>query len=344
MAERLASLMGAFQTRVLTLDTAGAGAYDSEHGLDVARVGATRLAPSARAALLNLEALRAAVSFRPELVLAMHIVVSPAAAVIRRARGTSSVQYFHAKEIGARPRLAAFAARQADVVIAVSRYTASLIEATGAHPRSVRLVPPGVDLPDDPAPEPSTQPTVLTIARLRETYKGHDIMVRALALVREQVPDVRWVVIGDGPLRVGIEEQARACGIAEATSFLGAVSEDERNAWLRRCDLLAMPSRDPGGGLAGEGFGIAFMEAAAYGKPVVAGNFGGALDAVSDGESGLLIDPLSPPAIAEAISTLLLDSTLAARLGAGGRARAQQFAWPAIAARLEGVLLESHRG
>jgi phosphatidylinositol alpha-1,6-mannosyltransferase len=343
MAERLATLMGGFQARVLTLTTPGAGSYDSEHGLDVGRVGGVRLPASARAALLNLEALRAAAIFRPELVLAMHIVVSPAAAVIRRAGGVPSVQYFHAKEIGARPRLAAFAARQADVVIAVSQYTASLVAATGASARSVRLIPPGVDLPEDPSPEASTQPTILTIARLRETYKGHDNMVRAVALVRQKVPDVRWVVIGEGPLRAGLEQQARACGVAEAISFLGAVSEEERNAWLRRSDMLAMPSRDPGGGLAGEGFGIVFMEAAAYGKPVVAGSFGGALDAVSDGLTGLLVDPLSPPAIADAISSLLLDCALAARLGAAGRARAREFAWPAIAARLEAVLLEASR-
>jgi phosphatidylinositol alpha-1,6-mannosyltransferase len=342
-AERLVSLMGGFQSRVLTLDAAGGAAYDAEHGFEVGRVGGARLPARARAALLNVEALRTAVGFRPELLLSMHIVVSHAVAAIRRLAGVSSAQYFYAKEIGARPRLAAFAARQADVVIVVSRYTAGLVEATGAAPRSVRLIPPGVDLPEDDAPEPHAQPTILTIARLQETYKGHDNMVRALALVRQKVPDARWVVIGDGPLRAGIEEQARAGGVAEAISFLGAVSEQERNAWLRRSDLLAMPSRDPGGGLAGEGFGIVFMEAAAYGKPVVAGNFGGALDAVSDGVSGLLVDPLSPSAIADAISTLLLDSALAAKLGAAGRARARQFAWPAIAARLEAVLLEARR-
>ena len=106
--------------------------------------------------------------------------------------------------------------------------------------------------------------------------------------------------------------------------FLGAVSDAERDTWLRRADLLAMPSRLPGAGRAGEGFGIVYLEAGAYGKPVVAGNVGGALDAVRDGETGLLVDPADAHAVAEAIARLLLDPDLARRLGAGGRtARAQ---------------------
>ena len=87
-----------------------------------------------------------------------------------------------------------------------------------------------------------------------------------------------------------------------------------------RAQLLAMPSRLPAGGFAGEGFGIVYLEAGAYGKPVVAGNVGGALDAVRDGETGLLVDPLDPLAVAEAIATLLSDRELAGRLGEGGRA------------------------
>ncbi len=82
----------------------------------------------------------------------------------------------------------------------------------------------------------------------------------------------------------------------DAIRFLGSVSDEERNLWLRRAHLLAMPSRLPAGGFAGEGFGIAYLEAGAYGKPVVAGNVGGALDSVSDGESGLLVDPTDPVA------------------------------------------------
>jgi phosphatidylinositol alpha-1,6-mannosyltransferase len=200
-----------------------------------------------------------------------------------------------------------------------------------------------VDIPDDASPLPSDAPTVLTIARIVDRYKGHDVMVRALALVRQTVPGARWVVIGDGSLRPAIEELARASGLGEAVLFLGAVSDEQRSQWLRRADVFAMPSRVPADGHAGEGFGISFLEAGAHGKPVVAGGVGGALDSVVDGRTGLLVDPTDPVAVADALVRLLSDRDLAARLGRGGAERAREFAWPRIAARVEALLLEQAR-
>ncbi len=151
---------------------------------------------------------------------------------------------------------------------------------------------------------------------------------------------MQWVVIGDGPLRGELEALARAHGVADSVRFLGALSDAERDTWLRRADLLAMPSRLPGAGRAGEGFGIVYLEAAAYGKPVVAGNVGGAVDAVLDGQTGLLVDPADPRAVGEAIATLLLDPDLAQRLGRAGAGRAQDSAWPLMAGASASVLLE----
>lgn len=340
MAHRYASGIAGFDTRVLTLSGPGAKEFDRESARAVRRVGANALPRSVRGGLLNGIAFADALRFRPDVTLCVHIVASPAAAAIRAVLGTPNVQIFHAEEIGARPKLAAFAIRHADEVIAVSRYTAGLIAATGATAASVRLISPGVDIPSDPSALAVDRPTFVTVARLEERYKGHDVLVRALALVHARVPDVHWVVIGDGSLRAGIEALARTYGVLGAISFLGTVADEQRNEWLRRAHLLAMPSRLPAGGFAGEGFGIAFLEAGAYGKPVVAGNVGGALDSVSDGESGLLVDPNDPVAVADAITRLLLDRELAARLGAAGQRRAQSYAWPVIVKRLEAVLLE----
>ncbi len=340
MAHRFAAGISSFQTRVVTLQAPGAEEFDRDSGCDVRRVGAGALPRGARGALLNAAACAEALSFRPDVTLCIHIVASPAAAAIRAARGTPSVQYFHAEEIGARPRLAAFAVRHADEVIAVSSYTAGLIAATGERPASLRLISPGVDIPGEASPELLDRPTFITVARLQERYKGHDVLVRALALVRAKIPDVQWVLIGDGSLRGGVEALARSYGVFDSIRFLGTVGDEERNLWLRRAHLLAMPSRVPAGGFAGEGFGIAFLEAGAYGKPVVAGNVGGAVDSVSDGESGLLVDPLDPVAVAGAITRLLEDRELAARLGAAARERARAFAWPVIVERLETVLHE----
>jgi phosphatidylinositol alpha-1,6-mannosyltransferase len=216
-------------------------------------------------------------------------------------------------------------------------------------------IPLGVGLPADPrsesppptfeashsTPPPAERPRILTIARLHDRYKGHDVLIEALARVRAQVQDVEWVVIGDGPLRTELELLARSAGVADAVRFLGSLSDEQRDHWLRRADLFAMPSRLPGGHLAGEGFGIVYLEAAAYGKPVLAGNVGGALDAVADGESGLLVDPTDPEAVASAIVRLLLDRELARQLGAVGAERARRFAWPMICERVEALLFET---
>jgi phosphatidylinositol alpha-1,6-mannosyltransferase len=340
LTHRLAAGIKGFDTRVVALDAPGAASFDAGGGLATRRVRVdSRLGPL-RMAALNAAALIEGRRFRPDVTLSAHIVASPAAAIIRRAFGARTAQYFHANEIGGKPRLAAFAARRADVVIAVSSYTASLIHATGAAPADLRLIPPGVEIPMDTAAERSQRPTLLTIARLKDSYKGHDVLIRALALVRERVPEVELVVIGDGPLRGELEQLAVSVGVERAVRFLGTVSDEQRDRWLRRADVFTMPSRLPSNGLAGEGFGIVYLEAAAYGKPIVAGNVAGALDAVADGESGLLVDPTDPSALADALARLLLDRELAGRLGTSGAERAWSFAWPLIVERLEAVLFE----
>jgi phosphatidyl-myo-inositol dimannoside synthase len=339
LSHRLATGMPGFETRVVAADSPGAAEFDAAGELTVRRVKADRRLGGGRNIPLNGFAVAEALRFRPQATLSVHIVTSPAAAVINRALGAPTVQYFHAKEVGAKPRLARFAASRAQAAIAVSAYTAGLVATTGATP-PVSLIPPGVDLAAETEPVAEQRPTLLTIARLEDRYKGHDVILRALPLVRAAVPEVQWVVIGDGPLRSGLERLAAANGVADAVRFLGAVSDEERNSWLRRADALAMPSRLPDGGFAGEGFGIVYLEAGVYGKPVLAGNVGGALDAVADGESGLLVDPTDHLAVAEAATRLLLDRSLAERLGHAGAERARRFAWPEIGRRVEALLLE----
>ncbi len=352
LAHRLAAGLKGFETRVVTLDAPGATQFDVASGLATRRVRGSKRLGAVRHVGLGAIALREALRFRPHLTLSVHIVASPAAVAISRVLGAHTVQYFHAKEIGNRPWLAAFAAREAHASIAVSSYTARLLAASGVGAAGINLIPPGVDLPSDPSPTTASgggapdhrsvaeRPTFVTISRLEDRYKGHDVLIGALAAVRTKVPDVEWIVIGDGPLRSSLEQLARVHGVTDSVRFLGSVSDERRNCWLRRADLLAMPSRLPDGGKAGEGFGIVYLEAGAYGKPVVAGNVAGALDAVADGESGLLVDPTDPLAVADAITSLLLDRELARRLGSAGARRAQHFAWPAIVARVEAVLLE----
>jgi phosphatidyl-myo-inositol dimannoside synthase len=341
LAHRLVSGLEGFEIELVTLSAPGAESFDAASGLAITRVHAPPSLGAARNAALGLRALAVAARFRPRLQLNMHIVTSPAAALVRRALGARTIQYFYAKEIGARPRLATFAARNADVSVAISAYTAQLLAAAGVPASDdVRLIAPGVDLPADTRPLAAARPTIVTVSRLADPYKGHDVLVDALALVRAEIPDVEWIVIGEGPLRPGLEALARAAGVADAVRFLGAVGDAERDRWLRTADVFAMPSRLPGGGLAGEGFGIVYLEAGAYGKPVLAGNVAGALDAVVDGETGLLVDPTDRRAVADALVRLLRERELAARLGRAAQKRAAGFAWPTVAQRVEALLRE----
>lgn len=324
--------------RVLTLDAPGASEFDATDGLDVRRVGPgfeRRLAVAA----LNARALGEAARFRPAAVLSGHIVTAPAAALLAAAMRIPVIQYLYAREVGARPRLAAFAMRHADAVVSISAYTHELALAHGAPPTRVHRILPGVDVPARGTTRRADRPTLLTISRLSERYKGHDVMLRALPLIRARVSDVEWVVVGDGPLRPGLERAAAGLGVQGNVRFAGTVSDGERDRWLRRAQVFTMPSRLPGSGLAGEGFGIVYLEAGAHGLPVVAGNVGGALDAVVHDETGVLVDPVDHVALADTIADLLLDPARAQALGAAGARRAHELAWPAVARRVEDLVL-----
>jgi phosphatidylinositol alpha-1,6-mannosyltransferase len=324
----------------VTLDAPGAEEFDRAGGLDVKRVARLPTPRPVSTLALNAAALREALAFRPAAVLSAHAVMSPSAATIRRLLGVPVVQYFHAKEIGVRPKLAGFATRNADACIAVSHYTRDLIVGVGGDPARIHLIHPGVDLPSSsPNGNRSERPTVLTIARMEDRYKGHDVMVRAMGLVAARVPEARWVVIGDGPLRAAVAELAHSTGLDEdVITFLGVVSDEERDAWLDRAHVFAMPSRMPTGGFAGEGFGIVYLEANAHGCPAVAGAVGGALDAVVDGRTGLLVDPEDHIDVGNALVELLQNGERRRRMGEEGARRAQEFAWPLIAEQVGGLV------
>jgi phosphatidyl-myo-inositol dimannoside synthase len=272
-----------------------------------------------------------------------HIVASPAAATLARVARRPVVQYVYALEVPARAGLARFAVSRADAVIAISEYGRSLAIDAGARPDGLHVIPPGVDVaaPVDPASvDGARPPRIVTVARLAERYKGHDVLVRALPLVRARVPGAEWVVVGEGPLREHIEDLARAHGVDDAVRMAGDVADEERDRLLADAVVFAMPSRIPAGG-AGEGFGIAYLEAGLHGLPVVAGAAGGTVDAVRDGETGLLVDPTDHVAVADALIALLTDRDTAARMGRAGALRAREFTWAEMVRRVEDVLLEA---
>jgi len=323
---------------VVTLRAPGSDDFDAGAGFAVRRVGSDKRRPRS-VIQLNARAFGFAMRERPDVILSGHIITSPVSQLLRRLTGVPVVQYLYGLEATARPRLTKFAASRAQAVIAISRYTARLAREGGASPSRIHLIHPGVDIPGRPAAVQTDRPTLITVATLKYRYKGHDVVVRALPLIRAAVPNVRWVVVGDGPLRPYLESLIAAHGLGEHVDLVGSVSDAERDAWLSRANLMVMPSRVPAGGVGGEGYGIAFSEAAVHGIPVVAGDIAGARDAVDDGVTGILVDPERPLAVAEEVIRLLRDPKRAKQLGDAARSKVEQLSWPTVARQVEDLIL-----
>lgn len=346
LAERVATNLRGFDVRVVALAHPEAERFDSDLPVDVVRA-ALRNGDRHCLKLLNATVLREAARFRPNVLLSIHVSVIPAAIALKALR-VPLVQYIHAKEFGVYPRVTRAAMRRADAIVAVSRYTESLAEGAGAPPERVHRVLPGVDSPHvaGPSESPDSEPTLLTVSRIDEAYKGHDVILEALPAIRRSVPEASWVVIGDGPHKRALETAAGSLP-AGAVRFLGRVDDDQRDQWLARARVFVLPSRVPADLAGGEGFGIAALEASAHGLPVVAGRYGGTADAVVDGETGLLVDPTDPGAVAAAVIRLLRDRQEAERMGAAGRRRAMELSWTrtgeAVSEVLAGVIA-SRRG
>jgi phosphatidylinositol alpha-1,6-mannosyltransferase len=340
LIERIVRHAERVEPHVVTIGDAAARAFDSGQPVSVTR---SRAMSSHRAAVLGLNAvaLCEALRFRPDVVLAAHIVAAPAAWAITKALGVPVVLYLYAKEIGASPRLASLAVRNVAAAIVISEYCRTLALGVGARPERLHLVPPGVDVVDGERVARLDTPTIVTTARLEDRYKGHDVLVRALPLVRARVPGAEWVVVGDGPVSADISRLAEANRVSDAVKLMGSMSDVDRNWWLDRSHVFAMPSRLPAGRSAGEGFGIVYLEAGLHGVPVVAGGVGGALDAVRHGSTGLLVDPTSAVDVADAIADLLEDRPRAEAMGEAGREHARRFGWDRIVPQVEDVLLDA---
>jgi phosphatidylinositol alpha-1,6-mannosyltransferase len=184
---------------------------------------------------------------------------------------------------------------------------------------------------------PTTGPLLVSISRL-VPRKGMDVLIEAGSRLASSYPDLVVAIGGDGRDLHRLERLAEKSAVA--TRILGRVSDEDRAALLGAADVFVMACRNRWAGLEQEGFGIVFLEAAAAGVPQVAGNSGGAPEAVVDGVTGLVVDtPEDPGAVAEAVRTLLADPARRRRMGRAARARVQEsFDYDVLASRLADAL------
>lgn len=159
-----------------------------------------------------------------------------------------------------------------------------------------------------------------------------DRVIRALPLIARRVPDVRYVVIGEGDDRARLESLAEECAVRERVEFRGRVGESELARAYADCALFVMPSSR-------EGFGIVYLEAARFGKASVADSRGAAPEVVLDGETGRVVDSDDKAALASAIAELLENDAERRRLGENARRRLEEnFTYEAFRKRLEEIL------
>lgn len=182
------------------------------------------------------------------------------------------------------------------------------------------------------------RPVIVCVSRLMPR-KGQDTLIEALPIIQRQIPDAALLIVGGGPHREQLQQLVEELGLQRDVVLTGTVPWEELPAHYAAGDVFAMPCRTRNRGLDVEGLGIVYLEASATGLPVVAGDSGGAPDAVIEGETGYVVEGGDPAAAARRLVQLLADDQLRARLGANGRAWIEaKWRWPLISDRLSMLL------
>lgn len=254
-----------------------------------------------------------AIWHRPKLIIAGHINFIPVAYWLKRLTGIPywTIAYgIEAWEIN-RPVLQK-ALHQADRILAISTYTRDrLLKEQNLDPAKISLLPCTFE-PNrfKIAPKPDyllqkynlkpQQPIILTVARLPtlERYKGYDQIINALPQIRQAIPNVHYIIVGKGHDRPRIEKLIAELELQDCVTLAGFVPDEQLSDYYNLCDVFAMPSKK-------EGFGIVYLEALASGKPTLGGNQDGAIDALSHGELGALINPDDLKEIAQTLIQIL---------------------------------------
>jgi phosphatidylinositol alpha-1,6-mannosyltransferase len=234
---------------------------------------------------------------------------------------------------------------RASAVVANSANTQRLLENSGVPSSKIHTVYPGVDAerftPDVDGSEirahvaPGADLVLLSVGRLQRR-KGHDTALLAVAAVKAEYPRLRYVIVGDGEERTRLETMVHELNLTDRVTFAGEVSAAVLPEYYAACDIFLLPNRIERGDI--EGFGIVFLEAAAAGRPVIAGNSGGVTEAVAQGETGLLVGGTDVEELAETIRRLASDPALRQSFGRAGRERVMRaFTWKATAERIRAV-------
>jgi colanic acid/amylovoran biosynthesis glycosyltransferase len=211
--------------------------------------------------------------------------------------------------------------RASDRIVAGSYFMRDRLLEHGCPAEKIRVVPVGFKVSEFPRFErtPAADGTIVmsTIARLVEK-KGHEWALRALARARRDVPRLRYLIGGDGPMAADLRRLVAELGLADIVEFLGLLDAREVLAVYRRSDFFVLPSVTAANGDM-EGQGLVLQEAQATGLPVIATLHDGFPEGVADGKTGFLVPERDPEAIAQRIVVLAADAQLRQRMGDAAR-------------------------
>jgi phosphatidyl-myo-inositol dimannoside synthase len=271
----------------------------------------------------------------------------------RRAGVRRAVALTHGHEVGwaalpgARTLLRRLA-RDVDVMTFLGDYQRSRLERVVGRLTDLERLAPGVDT-DVFSPSVSGEavrsryglggrPVIVCVSRL-VPRKGQDTLIKALPVIRRRVPDAALLLVSGGPYRPALQRLANDTGMADHVVFTGSVPWADLPAHFAAGDVFAMPCRTRRRGLDVEGLGIVYLEASAMGLPVVAGDSGGAPDAVLQDQTGYVVGGRDVTAVADRVATILGDPSLAKRLGTAGHSWVEaQWRWSHQAERLRTLL------
>jgi phosphatidylinositol alpha-1,6-mannosyltransferase len=339
------------QVAVYASDHPGAAAFDAELPFPVRRhpTGLLTPTPAARRRVLQARAEFGASSIWFGAAAPLGLLAGP----LRAAGAHRLVATTHGHEVGwamlpgARQALRRIA-DGVDVLTYLGEYTRSRLARVVGDRTELHRLTPGVDL-DTFHPDVSGQPVrdryglaglpvAVCVSRL-VPRKGQDVLIRALPAVRERVPDARLLIVGGGKYERQLRRLAERAEVADAVVFTGAVPYPELPAHFAAGDVFAMPCRTRRLGMDVEGLGMVYLEASATGLPVLAGDSGGAPDAVRDGVTGEVVHGGDLAAVTDRLAGLLADRPRARAMGRAGRQWTEQaWRWDLIADRLAELL------
>lgn len=350
--------LGGKEIHIVTADVPGAAAVDATHPnrihrLNFARVAWLRPESLAVYARLLFKSLVIAIRHRPAGIHAFRALPEGAVAwLVARLTFHPVIIYAHGEELttwgrGRKYQAMQFVLRHADRVIANSEHTRDTLLGMAVPAERIHVVYPGVDTEvfrrgldvsglRESLGISADEKLVFSVGRLSRR-KGFDQAIRAVAALRAEGLPVRYVIAGIGEDADYLDALIKEHQVGNHVHRIGPVSESDLPRWMNACDVFAMPNRDIDGD--NEGFGMVFIEAAACGKPSLAGKAGGTGSAVLHQVTGLRVDGRETRAVADGLRRLLTQTDEAVAMGQAGWQRVQEkFAWAKVAEATQHVI------